>query len=765
MSLSKLTKISELGLSNNSLSGQILPSLITNWTNLISLQLQYNSFTGKIPPELGLLTKLNYLFLLNNKLSGLIPTEIGNLENLIMLSLSTNQLSGSIPPTIWNLKNPELLQLFANNLNGTIPPEIGRIPRDFGRYIPRLAYVSFSNNSFSGELPPELCSGFALEYFSVNGKNFSGPLPACLRSCSGLNRVRLDGNRFSGDITNAFGVHPNLEYITLSDNQFISEISPEWGECKSLTNLQMDRKRISREIPAELGNLTLLRVLTLSSNELVGNISTELGNLKMLFNINLSQNHLSGQIPQSIGNLVDLQYLDLSKNSLTGIAPEELKYCDKLLSLSLSHSNLSGAIARGLGSLIFLQYSLDLSSNSFSGKISPELGKLVSLENLNVSGNDLSGEIPTTLPGMISLHSFDFSYNELTGPIPTDGPFQKAPSEAFAGNSGLCVYVDGLPPCNSISTSKRFRMRTVKVVVVVLSVFGVLALIAAAVFARHRLRNQPGGEAEGSEFEGSESIWFRGKNFKFSDIVKSTEDFNEKYCIGKGGFRSVYEALLPTGQIVAVKKLNISDSSGILVTNRQSFENEIRLLTEVRHRNIIKLYGFCSHRGLIYLVYEYMERGSLKSVLHGAEGEVELGWATRTYLRVTFCWKQDLNQNSQILALQDCWILIHPIGHQLQDIFATWLQLWSSDIGVYDGKASRGTLESPIIINSVSRKYRSVVEGFARPTTASSHRPNSRGSCVCSDYGLSMHKYQGRVKTHHAFCGRRTISKNTGFRG
>lgn len=127
MSLSKLTKISELGLSNNSLSGQILPSLITNWTNLISLQLQYNSFTGKIPPELGLLTKLNYLFLLNNKLSGLIPTEIGNLENLIMLSLSTNQLSGSIPPTIWNLKNPELLQLFANNLNGTIPPEIGNM--------------------------------------------------------------------------------------------------------------------------------------------------------------------------------------------------------------------------------------------------------------------------------------------------------------------------------------------------------------------------------------------------------------------------------------------------------------------------------------------------------------------------------------------------------------------------------------------------------------------------------------------------------------
>ncbi|KAF8376808.1 hypothetical protein HHK36_031522 [Tetracentron sinense] len=124
-------------------------------------------------------------------------------------------------------------------------------------------------------------------------------------------------------------------------------------------------------------------------------------------------------------------------------------------------------------------------------------------------------------------------------------------------------------------------------------------------------------------------IWEREGKFTFGDIAKATEDFNEIYCIGKGGFGSVYKAVLPTGQIVAVKRLHLSDSSDIPAINRRSFENEIGSLTEVRHRNIIKLYGFCSKKGFMYLVYEYVERGSLRKVLYGEEGGSELNWVTR----------------------------------------------------------------------------------------------------------------------------------------
>ncbi|KAK2648685.1 hypothetical protein Ddye_016174 [Dipteronia dyeriana] len=73
----------------------------------------------------------------------------------------------------------------------------------------------------------------------------------------------------------------------------------------------------------------------------------------------------------------------------------------------------------------------------------------------------------------------------------------------------------------------------------------------------------------------------------------------------------------------------MSDTNNIPLINLQSFENEIHVLTEVRHQNIIKLHGFCSRRGNMFLIYEYVERGSLGKVLYGLEGEVELDWAAK----------------------------------------------------------------------------------------------------------------------------------------
>ncbi|KAM1385501.1 hypothetical protein ACFX2F_032059 [Malus domestica] len=89
--------------------------------------------------------------------------------------------------------------------------------------------------------------------------------------------------------------------------------------------------------------------------------------------------------------------------------------------------------------------------------------------------------------------------------------------------------------------------------------------------------------------------------FTFAEVVKAVDDFHEKYCIGTGGFGRVYKAELQSGQVVAVKRLNMSDSNDIPAINLQSFQNEIRTLTSIRHRNIIRLYGFCSRRGGLHI--------------------------------------------------------------------------------------------------------------------------------------------------------------------
>ncbi|PPD79815.1 hypothetical protein GOBAR_DD23263 [Gossypium barbadense] len=111
-------------------------------------------------------------------------------------------------------------------------------------------------------------------------------------------------------------------------------------------------------------------------------------------------------------------------------------------------------------------------------------------------------------------------------------------------------------------------------------------------------------------------------------IIEATEDFSSDYCIGSGGYGSVYKAALPTGQVVSVKKLHQSED-GILINNLKDFESEIIALLELRHHNIVQMYGFCSHPQHSFLVYEFMERGSLRMVLSNNEQAKELDWKKR----------------------------------------------------------------------------------------------------------------------------------------
>ncbi|KAL7177301.1 hypothetical protein ACSBR2_030620 [Camellia fascicularis] len=101
-----------------------------------------------------------------------------------------------------------------------------------------------------------------------------------------------------------------------------------------------------------------------------------------------------------------------------------------------------------------------------------------------------------------------------------------------------------------------------------------------------------------------------------------------KYCIGVGGSARVYKAKLPSGQVVAVKKLSTTTET-MEIEDRKSFMNEIAMLIEIRHRNIVKLYGYCSHERHTFLVYEFLERGSLANVLSSDKEAKEFDWFKR----------------------------------------------------------------------------------------------------------------------------------------
>ncbi|KAL5767386.1 hypothetical protein ACOSQ2_014169 [Xanthoceras sorbifolium] len=114
----------------------------------------------------------------------------------------------------------------------------------------------------------------------------------------------------------------------------------------------------------------------------------------------------------------------------------------------------------------------------------------------------------------------------------------------------------------------------------------------------------------------------------YADIIKATNNFDAMYCIGKGGHGSVYKTKLPSASIVAVKKLHYPYPNRENIF-RKEFLNEIKALTEIRHRNIVKFYGFCSNAHHSFLVYEYLEKGSLDTILSNEEKAKGLDWPKR----------------------------------------------------------------------------------------------------------------------------------------
>ncbi|TQE09813.1 hypothetical protein C1H46_004587 [Malus baccata] len=604
LSLSNLKSLVELGLANNLFIGQIIPSLVSNWTELVSLDLHNNSFSGIISEEIGLLTQLQYLSLYSNEFSGEIPQSLGKLTQLQGLGMSDNHLTGEIPQSLGNLSRLQELYLFNNNLTGEIPQSLGKLTQ--------LQLLYLEHNHLTGEIPQSLGKLTQLQLLYLEHNHLTGEIPQSLGKLTQLQGLYLDDNHLTGEIPQSLGKLNQLQQLCLSDNH------------------------LTGEIPQSLGNLSSLKRLYLFDNNLTGEIAQSLGKLTQLQQLCLSDNHLTGEIPQSLGNLSRLWQLDLSTNNFTGVIPRISGMLDLKL-LSLSNNNLTGVIpihlfpAVGLTNLVYL----NLSSNSLSGAIPSELRMLTELDVFNASHNHLSGEIQSALADLLTLNisMYDFSYNNLTGPFPTCGIFNKVPTSAFVGNHGLWSRAERPTECKSSSTnSKSAKKHIVSVFLYSFLGFTVGAISIAGLFLMFRKRStiRPQVIKTFQNFESFEAMILQDEvKFTFAEVVKAVDGFHEKYCIGEGGFGKVYKAELQSGQVVAIKRLNTDDSNDVPTINLQSFQNEIRTLTTIRHRNVIRLYGFSTRKGCIFLLYEYLERGSLGKALYGVEGVTELGWPTR----------------------------------------------------------------------------------------------------------------------------------------
>ncbi|KAL2317009.1 hypothetical protein Fmac_030885 [Flemingia macrophylla] len=613
-----LTNLQHLGLSDNrGISGHI-PPYIGDLLNLNVLEIDFNAFSGSIPENIGNLTKLNSLEFGGNMISGSIPSSIGNLVNLQILDLSRNNLSGVVPSTLGNLSKLNDFLLFNNSLHGRLPPTMNNFTN--------FANLQLANNSFTGSLPQQICLGGLLRRFSCNNNNFSGPVPKSLKNCSSLVRLRLDGNRLTGNISDDFGVYPHLEYIDLSSNNFYGHISRNWAKCHNLTSLRMQNNNLSGGIPPELGQATNLKQLALSSNHLTGNIPNEIGNLTVLFDLSISDNELSGNIPPQIGALSLLQFLNLGANNLGGPIPIQVGRLSSLLQLNFSKNKLTETIPL-FNQLQSLQH-LDLSWNFLNGEIPTALASMKRLITLNLSHNHLSGAIPSSFKDMVSLTNVNISNNQLEGPIPNIPGFLNAPFDALKNNTGLCGNVSGLVPCPKLSHNPRGKTKRKVMWALILTLGALLFVVGVSLYVCYRITTKAKKEeAKEEKTQDHFAIWSYDGKLVYENIIEATEGFDDKYLIGEGGSASVYKAKLPTGQTVAVKKLHEVSTDETL--DLKAFTTEVKALAEIKHRNIVKSLGYCLHPRFSFLVYEFLEGGSVDKLLNNDTRAAMFDWERR----------------------------------------------------------------------------------------------------------------------------------------
>ncbi|KAK9119635.1 hypothetical protein Scep_017728 [Stephania cephalantha] len=116
--------------------------------------------------------------------------------------------------------------------------------------------------------------------------------------------------------------------------------------------------------------------------------------------------------------------------------------------------------------------------------------------------------------------------------------------------------------------------------------------------------------------------------FTLKEMEEATCSFSDENLVGKGGFGRVYRGTLRSGEVLAIKKMEMPPFKAAEGEREREFRVEVDILSRLDHPNLVTLIGYCADGKQRFLVYEFMHKGNLQDHLNGI-GEVKMDWPQR----------------------------------------------------------------------------------------------------------------------------------------
>ncbi|KAI9097482.1 hypothetical protein K1719_025253 [Acacia pycnantha] len=141
---------------------------------------------------------------------------------------------------------------------------------------------------------------------------------------------------------------------------------------------------------------------------------------------------------------------------------------------------------------------------------------------------------------------------------------------------------------------------------------------------KEKFFRQNGGSILQQQLSGRHETSLAVKIFTAEELKRATNNYHDNLIIGRGGFGTVYKGFLTDKKIVAIKKSKLMNQSQV-----EQFINEVIVLSQINHRNIVKLLGCCLETEVPLLVYEFINNGTLFDLIHKKGKSALVTWETR----------------------------------------------------------------------------------------------------------------------------------------